>query len=352
MSNLFALTSVLVLLIPGRAAACQSFFVPVTVAGVANAQIYGELCLPDGPPPATVQLLVHTTGANHHYWDPPMARYSYVRAAVAAGYATFNIDRLGTGLSTKPSPATVVSIESVTDTLDQVIGALRSGALGVAFRKVIWVGSSYGSGYGWAEAARHPGSVDGFILTSLLHYTKPSFMMNLALPAIAPACTDPVFAHLGLDCDYISTARGSIGPIYFYPLAVAPGVEPNGVWDAIIRDVVSLPLLVQSLATLGGILSLQPPMVFTPMPVATDYARAITVPALIVVGDHDNIFCGPPDGLPCDAGSLLAFESPYYGTTPDLYVAKDSGHAFVLQLSAPDAFQAMLAWADARVGAH
>jgi pimeloyl-ACP methyl ester carboxylesterase len=83
---------------------CESFMVPVTVESVPDAKIYGELCVPAlRPPPTTVQLLVHGTTYNHNYWDWPEdpETHSHVRAALQAGYATFNVDRLGVGQSTK-----------------------------------------------------------------------------------------------------------------------------------------------------------------------------------------------------------------------------------------------------------
>jgi hypothetical protein len=104
-------------------------------------------------------------------------------------------------------------------------------------------------------------------------------------------------------------------------------------------------------ARLGGILTLFPP-VFTPMPVETDFARAIQVPTLIVIGDRDNIFCGAPDGLTCTPESILEFEKPYYGVTPDVYVAPDSGHVTALHRSGPATAAFMLSWVSARVPAN
>jgi hypothetical protein len=51
-----------------------------------------------------------TYGAS--YWNFPVdpARYSYVRAATAAGYATLAIDRLGTGASDHPPAAQVTAM--------------------------------------------------------------------------------------------------------------------------------------------------------------------------------------------------------------------------------------------------
>jgi hypothetical protein len=46
-----------------------------------------------------VQILSPGGWYSHTYFDWPLdpARYSYMRAAAAAGYATFNIDRIGIG---------------------------------------------------------------------------------------------------------------------------------------------------------------------------------------------------------------------------------------------------------------
>ena len=131
---------------------CESFMVPVTVESVPDAKIYGELCVPAlGPPPTTVQLLVHGTTYNHNYWDWPEdpETHSHVRAALQAGYATFNVDRLGVGQSTKPA-SQLVTLAATVDTLHQVVTKLRSGAIGNhKFTRVVYFGSSLSTAYGW-----------------------------------------------------------------------------------------------------------------------------------------------------------------------------------------------------------
>jgi pimeloyl-ACP methyl ester carboxylesterase len=329
---------------------CQALNVPVTVAGAPGAFIHGELCLPPGPPPAAVQLLVHSTFYNLRYWDPPQVEYSYVRSAVAAGYATFNLDRLGTGRSSKP-PAHLVNIESVEDTLHQVIVKLRAGAIGGhAFTKVVWVGSSFGSAYGWVNATRHPGDADAYVLTGIAHQTKASFV-ELVVTRVISACDDAAFQHLGLDCGYVTNQRLTKGDLYYYPPTAVPGMLA-GVDDFVIRDVVSTTLLGESALQLGGVTTFGIPAVFTPMPIETDFARAILVPTLLVMGSRDNIFCGPPDGLDCTPAAFQAFEAPYYGVVPDVYIAPDAGHATALHLSGPATSAAMNAWIDTHVGAN
>jgi hypothetical protein len=155
--------------------------------------------------------------------------------------------------------------------------------------------------------------------------------------------------HLGLDCNYITNKRGTKGDLYYDPPNAAPGML-EGVDDALLRDVVSLPLLIESVSKLGGILDVGPPAVFTTMPTETDPARGINVPTLIVIGDRDNIFCGPPDGLDCSPEGILAWEAPYFTVVPDVYIAQNSGHAQMLHLSAPDTAAEMTMWIDAHVG--
>src|SRR5262249_43976842 len=109
---------------------CDALTVKVDLDGLPGAFIYGELCVPgQGPLPETVQLLVHSTCYNLRWWAPPMPELSYPRAATAAGYATFNVDRLGTGSSYKPA-SEEVTIARVEEALHQVVQKLRSGAIG------------------------------------------------------------------------------------------------------------------------------------------------------------------------------------------------------------------------------
>lgn len=90
--------------------------------------IWGRLCGTGSAAGDTVQLLVHGYSLSHAYWDFPYEpeRYSYTRYMAGAGYATFNIDRLGTGNSSRPS-GLEVNLDSHIFTLHQVIAALRAG---------------------------------------------------------------------------------------------------------------------------------------------------------------------------------------------------------------------------------
>jgi hypothetical protein len=84
---------------------CSIQTLPVRIAdpGPADQTMWGQLCYRGASAPATAQLLVHGATYNHLYWNFPYGNgyYSYVDAATAAGYATFDIDRIGDGNSTR-----------------------------------------------------------------------------------------------------------------------------------------------------------------------------------------------------------------------------------------------------------
>ena len=88
--------------------------------------MHGQLCMPAGPAPTTVQLLVHGATYSRVYWDFPYQpeRYSYQRDMARHGYATFAVDRLGTGQSSKPPSVTLLdSVEAAS--IHQIVGHLR-----------------------------------------------------------------------------------------------------------------------------------------------------------------------------------------------------------------------------------
>ena len=84
---------------------CEAMQVSVSLPQVTVATtLYGELCERAGTSPSAVQLLVHGATYNSYYndWPNRPGYYSYVRLMTGAGYATFNIERLGYGRSTHP----------------------------------------------------------------------------------------------------------------------------------------------------------------------------------------------------------------------------------------------------------
>ena len=133
---------------------CEAMQVAVSLPQVPDATLYGELCVKADKTPSAVQLLVHGATYNSYYSDWPYrpSVYSYVRQMTGAGYATFNIERLGYGRSTHPNSA-LVSLDNGAEALHQVVQKLRNGEIGGRpFSRVIWVGHSLGTLYAWHEA--------------------------------------------------------------------------------------------------------------------------------------------------------------------------------------------------------
>ena len=131
----------------------------------------GQLCRPSHPGrrASTVQLLIHGATYGKTYWDWPQQRYSYVRAALAAGYSTLAVDRLGVGETSRPASELVQSAEPNAFVLHQWIGALRAGRLrGVAFARVVSVGHSLGSALAVEESTTYH-DVDALVLSGFLH---------------------------------------------------------------------------------------------------------------------------------------------------------------------------------------
>jgi pimeloyl-ACP methyl ester carboxylesterase len=81
-------------------------------------------------------------------------RYSYVNAAVAQGYSTLAIDRIGVGESSTPA-AVDVTLDSNVQTVHDVVRALRDGSVtGSPVHRVVLVGHSFGSAISVTEAGR------------------------------------------------------------------------------------------------------------------------------------------------------------------------------------------------------
>lgn len=305
---------------------CRPVDIPVALQPVQpeTQHIWGELCLPAGARPDTVQLLVHGGTYNHRYWDFGVVDgtdYSYVDAALHAGYAVLDIDRLGAGQSSHP-PSTALTFPTTIFTLHQVVQDLRSGTLGAAFGRVLYVGHSYGSAYGVDEAATY-GDVDGLILTGYGHKLSPSFAAQ-ANAEQYPAIDDPLFAGSGLDPGYWTSVPGTRAALYYY----TPTADPRVIaLDEASKDLISA----TEKATRPNTALLTP---------------GIHVPVLILDGDHDIHYCATDaDDCSTQAG-FYAQESPYFSAAACLatVLIPRTGHDTTLHRTAPLGDAAMLYW--------
>jgi pimeloyl-ACP methyl ester carboxylesterase len=311
---------------------CVPASVPVgiTDGGPKPYTISGKLCYQGNEIPSVVQLLVHGATYDHLYWDFPYnnSYYSYSRLATQVGYATFAIDRLGDGASSHPSNS-LIDVNAGAVALHDVVQALRNGTVaGHSFTKVIWVGHSFGSLYGWLEVSKYQ-DVDGVIITGALHKISPTFL-NAAVADIYPASGDPKFAALGLDSGYLTTVPGTRGTLFYY----LPGADPN----VIATDEANKDLTTSSEFSTG--------VTEWALPASQSPSLQIHVPVLDVIGQEDNLFC-QPDATDCSSvQSVESAEASYYSPDAHLQVViiPLAGHDINLHYTAAAFYAAAIAW--------
>ncbi|HLO83765.1 MAG TPA: alpha/beta fold hydrolase [Nostocaceae cyanobacterium] len=314
------------------ATVCYDTYLPVALAAGESPdyQVYGQLCQDSTIKTSTVQVLLPGNLYNHTYWDFPYQpnQYSYVQSLTQAGYATFNIDRIGTGKSSRP-PADLVNVESNGYVLNQVNQALRNnGVNGVKFSKIINVGHSFGS-ITAIDAASKYGGVDGVILSGFLHNINPDYFPK-ALPFAFPAALDPLFSGANIPDGYLTTLPGAQATLFYNQSNADPQVIAI---DQANKDTLTV-----------GELNTNGPAILS------DISKQINVPVLLAIGSEDLPFC---TGDICDnADNVKAFESPFFSPQAQLetYVLPDAGHSINLHLNAPLWFDAARDWSDRYVG--
>ena len=307
---------------------CREVSVPVAIAPgePARDHIWGELCTPTGRPAATVQILLHGLNYSHVYWDFPLrpTKYSYTRWANRAGYATFNIDRIGVGNSSHPS-SSAITLASNAYTVQQVVHALRAGNASPAIQKVVLVGHSYGSEIAKLTASTY-GGVDALVLTGSGHRVSPSGAARAAELGQPVSEVPRLAARVPSgDLGYVTVQDASRTEIMYS----VPDAEPG---------VIALDIATKETNTM--------PEIFTigdaNLPGVTDKIR---IPVLIVDGVKDRLVCAP-DAMDCSTSAKIeAFEQPYFpATNVDAVVIADAGHVVNLHRNARTAYRAITNW--------
>lgn len=314
---------------PAGQARCEKVSVPVEFSG-RSGQIAGTFCAPPGGARA-VQLLVHGYSYARHYWDFPYQpeKYSYVRRANQAGYATLAIDRIGDGASTHP-PGAMLNWENAAKTVHQVVTALREGKVGPGFGKVILVGHSYGAVTSYLVAGKY-GGVDAMIVQGIAHRVNMADLSARLIAQSPPAATDKKFARRGYDPLYVTTRAGARDLFYQKDNADPKVIEID-----------------ERMKETAGLLEI---------PTAAAYLvnnpnKNTNIPVLTVNADKDTFFCGPL-AADCSSDKALAdFERPFYGPHAKVEgaVIKGGGHDINLEHTAPQAYDRMLEFADRHIG--
>jgi len=318
---------------PGPRLRCDRVVFPLALASGQPASLHavGWLCARGAIHDKTIQVLVHGATYDHNVWDFPYRpdRYSYVRAATDAGYATLNLDRLGHGQSSRV-PGAELDLAVGAFALHQIVEALRSGAIvthhfgRVAADKILLAGESLGGNLVWTEAAIYR-DVDGLVVAGSAH----SFGIGLdrLLRVTVPVEQDPLLRLRGFPPGYLTTIAGTRAAAYYHPV------------DAELLVILLDELLKQTI-TSGEIAGI---------PGSLPLTLQVDVPTLIAVGDFDDIFCAGPS---CSASGSLDAETDSYGpgSCAELVIMPHAGHVLSLHRNARDYFALVREWADRRVG--
>ncbi|WNV85836.1 alpha/beta hydrolase [Umezawaea sp. Da 62-37] len=313
---------------------CTTVSVPVTAAVLLPMTMRGQLCLPGDGNPTTIQLLLHGATYNRVYWDLPYQpeRFSYQRDMAAHGLATFAVDELGVGGSTRPL-STLLTGLSQASAVHQVVGKLRAGQIGgTAYSKVVLVGHSAGSAISVIEAATYH-DVDGVVLTGVTHLPNVPVVVGDVALGLQPVTLDPQLSPRGGDPGYLTSRPGTRGTMYHGPTDLDPlAVQAD---ETYAKDQVSATSLVDIISL--GLVS----------PLST----SITAPVLLANGTADTGFCGLIRDC-STAAALRAQEAPYFSQSAQLsvYVLPGSGHSVALAVNSPDYRTATRTWLSQHVG--
>lgn len=289
--------------------------VALTEGAPPAATISATLCVPAtwSASGRQVDVLVHGGSYNRSYWNWPQGdgKYSYVRRALADGRATFAYDRLGVGESSRP-PSTRVSVGTDAYVLHQLVRGLRAD-----YPTINVVTHSIGGLVGIEEAARF-GDIDRLVVTGMLHGTGVGIGGLRTFTNFYPAMLDPVVSADTADVGWVTTLPGTRDDVFFHPPAADPAVIA---YDEAHKDVTTE-------------LTLATSALVNKLPPALNSTSRVRVPVLVMVGEHDALFCGLL--LDCrDRQAVQQSEAAFYPRAASLTIltVPDTGHNLALHRS-------------------
>jgi pimeloyl-ACP methyl ester carboxylesterase len=308
---------------------CETKTIPVKLSadGFREFDLVGQLCSIGDPQNKTLQVLVSGSGYGFVYWDFPFQSdtYSYARAALRAGDAVFNFDRLGMGLSDHPFGVSL-DVDTQAYVLHQTLDAITASD---AFNAVVMLGHSFGSTISLAHALAYPEQSDGIVLTGFLHNFNPAFGQAMGQSISIAAFSGPLVGKL-VDPTYVISKADSRGDAFYTLDNTDAGVLAT---DNATRETTAV----------GELISMSRYF--------ADQSKALTVPVMVLVGENDFVVCGGK--LDCtDHAAVVANELAYYpqAVCPEINVVVDTSHNVNLHRNAPESFSIMQDWVSRRVG--
>ncbi|KAL5041832.1 hypothetical protein BDW71DRAFT_217378 [Aspergillus fruticulosus] len=295
--------------------------------------ISAQLCVPQNSDKADIlQIATHGFGFDKRYWDAKLHpdKYSYVDAALNAGYSILTYDRLGVGRSDKPDAYEVVQVPVETEILKELSALARSGALSEkapsiqapSFDKVVLVGHSYGSGLTISVLANYPHLVDGAVSTGLIPNTQYGAFGQRAFGVEYAATSDPSrFGDRGSGY-LVQGTESSLQQVFFKKGSFEPEMlkYANGIKDT---------------GTTGELVSFPSALA---MP-----AAGFKGPILFALAEYDMATClGDCKGT----YNLTALKDEMFPSAGDVsvHLQPGSGHALTLHMNATGHYEAIFAY--------
>jgi pimeloyl-ACP methyl ester carboxylesterase len=293
---------------------CDSDGAAYTIVG----HLVGPTARPaDGDTARAVVLDLHGLGFGEFFWSfDAVAGYDWARTLAVRGVASVVIDRIGYGRSGRP-PGEQSCIGAQADVAHQVVQALRSGSYALEggdalrFGRVGIAGHSAGGAITQIEAYSFR-DVDGVMVLSY-------------------ADLGPSVRTLGALTQAALTCLGGGNP---------PGHAPFGQSDADFQALMFHDADLQVVAAVTAMRNPEPcgddASLVTAIATDVREVRSITVPALLLIGDHDAVF--PPPALESQRRLFAGSHDVTTITIPD------TGHAVTVERSAGVTRDAVVSW--------
>jgi pimeloyl-ACP methyl ester carboxylesterase len=271
----------------------------------------------EGDTAGPVVLDLHGLGFGEFFWSfDAVAGYDWAQRLAERGVASVVIDRIGYGRSGRP-PGTQSCIGAQADVAHQIVQELRSGSYaleggdGLRFARVALAGHSAGGAITQIEAYSFR-DVDGVMVLSFSDLVG-SLRTYTALAQAVVVClgggNPPGHAPFGQsDADFQALMFHDADPQVVAAVTAMRNPEPCGddtsLLAAIATDVREVP--------------------------------SITVPVLLLIGDHDAVF--PPPALESQRRLFAGSRDVTAITIPD------TGHAVTVERSAGVTREAVISW--------
>lgn len=310
---------------------CTTVTVPVTLPNdTVSYRVVGDLCAEGRVAGKPLQITVAGFSYNSWYFNPTYrnAKYSYVRAAAASGFAVFNYDQLGTAGRSDIPPVASLSLLNQVEVLHQIVGKMRDGqATRTRFSKVVAVGHSLGGQEVMIAASRYPKDMDALVNIGYLRDSNPVGSAEIGAYRV-PAAQTAKYAGATWTDGYLTTADGKRG--FFHGTT-----SEQGMIDA---DEANKAVASSATAAQAGYLRTGANRTLT---------YAITAPVLDVTGRYDPLGCDDSvDALSCaSTEKVYAREKPYFpNTCLTAVVVPEAGHDVGLHRGAQAYFGQVNRW--------